>query len=229
MSNISDAAGRRIRDLTGRRFGRLAVLKRDGLRSKSGSVMWSCWCDCGVVKSVSRSNLLGGSTVSCGCYRREINPDRPSKHPLWNIWIGMIRRCHDPREPAYSRYGEKGVSVCPQWRQSFPRFCEDVGPRPSTEHSLDRYPDNGGNYEPGNVRWATAFEQNRNRRDNRHLTYGGETMILTDWARRLGMSDTVIIDRLKRGWSIERSLTTPTLSPSQWSRRSTTQTRNVAS
>lgn len=85
-------------------------------------------------------------------------------HPLYSTWRGMIRRCHDPRTSAFDGYGGRGIRVCDRWRHSFETFLSDVGPRPSPKHSIDRFPDNDGNYEPGNVRWATPKEQSNNRR-----------------------------------------------------------------
>jgi hypothetical protein len=79
------------------------------------------------------------------------------------IWRNMIRRCHNPESHDYPRYGGRGIKVCEAWRNSFQRFCEDIGPRPSAEHSVDRYPNNDGDYEPGNCRWATRKEQAANR------------------------------------------------------------------
>jgi hypothetical protein len=95
----------------------------------------------------------------------------------------MVRRCTKPQDKSFKNYGGRGIGVAPEWRHDFPRFLVAIGPRPSPGHSLDRYPDNDGPYAPGNVRWATRYEQNRNRRDNTWLTFKGETHCLTDWGR----------------------------------------------
>ena len=120
----------------------------------------------------------------------------------------MISRCHCVSQSRYADYGGRGIQVCERWRNSFESFVADLPPRPSERHSLDRI-DNNGNYEPGNVRWATAAEQARNRRDSRLLTLGSETLTLTDWTRRLGLSRGTIQRRLRAGWSDERTLSTP--------------------
>lgn len=129
--------------------------------------------------------------------------------PERGIWHAMIARCHNPDNKGYRRYGGRGITVCPQWRESYDVFLADVGPRPSPEHSIDRIEVNG-NYEPGNVRWATMEEQSRNRTDNRYLTAFGKTQCMADWADELGLSRATLKDRLGRlGWSVEAALSRP--------------------
>jgi hypothetical protein len=86
-----------------------------------------------------------------------------AKHPLRGIWAGIIQRCENQNNPAYHRYGGAGISICRRWRESFNAFVMDIGERPTLGHSLDRFPNPSGNYEPGNVRWATQVQQCRNR------------------------------------------------------------------
>ena len=122
----------------------------------------------------------------------------------------MRLRCNDPNGIDYPDYGGRGIRVHPEWETSFVAFLAHVGPKPSPDHSIDRYPNNDGHYEPGNVRWATWREQTRNKRNNRMLTAGTETLCISDWAERIGASDsTSILARLERGWSMERAVTTP--------------------
>lgn len=137
---------------------------------------------------------------------------RPSnkRHPLHALhrnWEGMKGRCHSPRHILYKNYGAKGIRVCDRWRASFDAFFEDMGPKPSPDHSLDRI-NNAGNYEPGNVRWATEAEQHRNRSDNIMVTHSGKTQCVTDWARELGITRKALEQRL-RTWPLERALTEP--------------------
>lgn len=124
--------------------------------------------------------------------------------PEYSAWSTMKNRCSDA---SHVGYGERGIGVCKRWQDSFVAFLEDMGRRPSSDHSLDRK-DNDGDYEPGNVRWATRKEQQRNRGCNRMLTWNGETMTVADWADRMGLKYNTLHERLRRGWSTKKALTT---------------------
>jgi hypothetical protein len=131
-----------------------------------------CECDCGGTTIAFIGNLRRGHTVSCGCARYEYVP--PNKtHGLtgtreFSIWHDMQRRCHDPRRKYYNNYGGRGIKVCDEWRgpNGFQAFLDHVGKAPTRKHELDRI-DNNGNYEPGNVRWATRKQNCQNRRKRR--------------------------------------------------------------
>jgi hypothetical protein len=118
----------------------------------------------------------------------------------------MKRRCYDPSNPSYERYGGSGVTVCDVWRDSYEAFVAHAGVRPSPQHTLDRI-DNDGNYEPGNVRWATKEEQGTNRDTTHMLEFSGETLSIQQWSRRFALHPATIKTRLRLGWSIERTLT----------------------
>ena len=124
----------------------------------------------------------------------------------YRVWAGMIQRCTNPKAASYSRYGAIGVSVCKRWRESFRAFLEDVGRRPTGMHSLDRYPNCTGNYEPGNVRWATTEEQSRNKRNTVKVTVNGHTIPLAEAAEQLGVSRKLAWTRMQRGWTVEEAL-----------------------
>lgn len=123
--------------------------------------------------------------------------------PLRNTWLGMIARCYNPKHVSYRFYGAKGVRVCDRWMHSFDAFREDVGARPSTNHSLDRHPHKSGNYEPGNVRWATRIEQSNNTIRNVIIEHLGEKLTLPEWSRRLGIQAQTIRHRMKAGVPVE--------------------------
>ncbi len=130
-------------------------------------VVWMCSCECGVYKPVSGTTLRNGSSISCGCYRKELSSRRAprtthgySYSRTYKTWVGMKSRCNNPNSSDYPRYGGSGVSICDRWRD-FRNFLADMGPRPEGK-TLDRYPDKTGNYEPGNCRWATPEEQSQN-------------------------------------------------------------------
>lgn len=140
---------------------------------------------------------------------------RRSKLPEYNVWVGMVHRCHNPKRSGYEYYGGRGIQVCQSWRDDFLTFLADVGRRPSLDHTLDRI-DNNGDYEPGNVRWANRKTQNRNTRANRILEFRGESRCLTEWAEILGYTDTTIQYRLDvLGWDVERALTCPAVNNAQ--------------
>ena len=155
-----------IAELTGQRFGRLVVEERSE-NDAGGRATWKCRCDCGESCVVKAHNLARGSTRSCGCYRRETSAARSRTHgqtrtPTHTSWSSMWGRCSNPADPAWKYYGARGISVCARW-VSFENFLADMGERPEGK-TLDRWPNNDGNYEPGNCRWATPAEQNANRR-----------------------------------------------------------------
>lgn len=200
---------------SGMRFGRWVLLERD--RSKT-RCYWMCKCDCGTVRSVCFTNLRSGSSKSCGCYKAEVDHERFLKHehhrfvkhgqhgsPEYNAWRSMKERVK-PTSPNHAWYYDKGVTVCEQWTNSFEDFLADVGLKPSPYHSLDRFPDPNGNYEPGNVRWATASEQSLNRRNAQLLTFQGRTQNADTWSRELGINTSVITRRLQKGWPVEKVL-----------------------
>ena len=125
----------------------------------------------------------------------------------YKSWAGMKDRCRNSGKHNSHRYKDRGVTYCERW-ELFENFLADMGECPEGM-TLDRYTDVGGNYEPKNCRWATPQEQARNRSNNRSLTLNGKTMLLCEWAEQTGLSHSLILYRLKAGWSVERALTTP--------------------
>lgn len=119
----------------------------------------------------------------------------------WIAWDHMKRRCNNPNNANFKYYGAKGIKVCKEWLESFQAFLRDVGLAPSPKHSLDRHPNKNGNYEQGNVRWATEKEQQRNRTDNTMVEINGETKVLAEWSEINGIRASTISDRIKRGVS----------------------------
>lgn len=118
-------------------------------------------------------------------------------------WGNMLDRCYNVRHTSYENYGGRGITVCANWLEGFLNFYEDMGPCPEDKDVLDRFPNNNGNYEPGNVRWATYEESNRNKRDNVLLAIGGETCCLAEWAERTNLPYHTFQNRLGKGWPVE--------------------------
>lgn len=198
-----------FKDLTGKTFGRLTVIELVD-PGKRKPTHWVCRCECGVIKNIEGHSLRRGKTVSCGCFAISVR----TKHGLHEspehaAWSNMIQRCHNKNAPEFKRYGSRGIQVCDRWRHSFEAFLEDMGYRPSSEHSLDRFPNQNGNYEPLNCRWATRTEQNENKRNNRLITFGETTKTLTNWAKHYGIDPRTLTARLRRGWPVFEALTFP--------------------
>lgn len=147
-------------DLTGRKFSSWTVLRRHG-RDASKNIQWLCECECGVRKLVTGGRLKNERSKSCGCKIREMHGMVGTTEYM--AWQSMLQRCHNPRHSNFKHYGARGIFVCDQWRRSFTDFISHIGKKPDSALSLDRI-DNEKGYEPGNVRWATAEQQQNNTR-----------------------------------------------------------------
>jgi len=166
-----DGCPANVNDLTGQKFGRLTVT---GYSHKHGrNHKWRCRCKCGKETVKRADHLKSGRSRSCGCLNAEVQSknftkhggaafDKSRRHPLYSIWSGMKKRCYSESCAAYPYYGGRGIGVCPEWREDFAQFAEDMGERP-VGTSLDRI-DNDADYGPKNCRWATKSEQMKNRR-----------------------------------------------------------------
>jgi hypothetical protein len=131
-----------------------------------------------------------------------------SATPEYRVWSSIKSRCLNPSHRAYRNYGGRGITIAKEWADDFLAFLVHVGRRPSNRHSIDRINNQLG-YQPGNIRWSTDIEQNRNRRNNHILTLNGESHCVAEWALITGIKSKTLHMRLSKGWAIERVLTTP--------------------
>lgn len=199
------------RDIAGQKFNRLSVLSEAG-RSKDRKVLWLCRCDCGTELIVSGKRLRNGESKSCGCLKSEMTTARNTLHghagtPLYKVWQGMVKRCTNPNDRNFHKYGGRGIRVCDRW-ESFESFYADMSDGYAAGLTLDRINVNG-HYEPGNCRWATQTEQQRNRTNNKLVTYEGSTKVLAEWCDQLGIPYKTVARRLNDGWSVERAFNAP--------------------
>lgn len=201
-------------DLAGRRFGRWTVEELGKL--VGGRRYWLCACDCGVRKQVKGDHLNSGASTSCGCWKKDRasaqtihgGNRRGARTPEYASWAAMVARCTNEKDRLFKYYGARGIKVCARWRNSFQAFLEDLGQRPEGM-TLERV-DNDGDYEPGNVKWATRTEQARNKRSSRRISWRGTTRVLVEWAEVLGIPYKTLHSRLnKYGWSVDRAFSTP--------------------
>lgn len=191
------------RDLSGRTFGKLTVLRRaaDYIAPRGHvSVMWECRCSCGATKAIRASSLTSPryATISCGCDRKARNYTKngASFHPLWNTWNAMLDRCYLSSAASYYLYGGRGIRVCRRWRKSFWDFASDMGLRPQG-FTLDRINVNG-NYEPKNCRWADSETQILGKRNTHKVKLFGRLCIFSRAIKQLGFKPVSAFSRIRK-------------------------------
>lgn len=203
----------RIVDIqNGQQFGKLTVVREVEQRNRRRAV--ECQCECGNIKTVLICNIRRGLTISCGCHQKQMAIKAQVKHgesrhgvaltAEFSIWRGMWARCRDKSHP---QYGGRGISICDRWKH-YRNFLEDMGRRPTEDHSIDRI-DNNGDYTPENCRWATDVEQARNRSNSVFVELYGKRMHVEEWSHISGVSGTVIRDRLRKGWTSKKAVWIP--------------------
>lgn len=198
------------KDLTGQKFGHLSVVKRNG--SKNNRAMWECKCDCRNQTIVDTHSLTSQNTKSCGCQKhggRRSHGEASSHSRLYRILAAMKSRCVNPKNISFSAYGGKGIQVCAEWLkfEPFRDWARENGYTDSL--TIDRI-DINGNYEPGNCRWSTYKVQSNNTSRNHYITAFGETMTISQWADRFGVSDRTIAARINLlGWDAESAVSKP--------------------
>lgn len=198
----------------GDRFGRYVVLSLDEPRGKTHQTYWLCRCDCGTEKAVSANSLKIGQSKGCGCARLSGVANPKFKHGLsqtaeHETWCNMQSRCKN--SPNY-----EGVYICTRWLASFEAFLEDMGTKPTPDHSIERINQEGhytcGHCDdckskgaPANCRWATFVEQMRNTSRSHFVTHNGETKTIAEWSEVLGVPYDTLYGRIYRGRPLVRS------------------------
>lgn len=196
------------KDLVGKRFGRLVVIKRLGFINRQ--TYYECKCDCGNIVKVTSSNLTKGNSTSCGCYAKELASQRQSIHKmsntrLYKIWEGIKQRCYNSHTKQFKYYGAKGISLCDEWFsfENFKNWSLRNGYQDNL--SIDRI-DFNGNYCPNNCRWTNKAIQANNTKTNIFITYKGQTETIANWSRKTNIKAATIYWRYHNGWSIEDCL-----------------------
>lgn len=191
----------KIPNLTGRTFSRLTALRIADRRSADGRLMYECSCSCGALVVVVGKRLWSGDAKSCGCIHAEgLNRRHGYSHtPLHDCWIGMRKRCRNPKSNSYKNYGARGIRVCERWER-FENFLQDMGPSFREGLALDRI-NNDGNYEPGNCRWATLSQNARNKRNTKIITIHGVRKPLASFAEEHGINRYTLLSRVTNEWS----------------------------
>lgn len=210
----------KLKDLTGKRYGRLVVIGRDkDYISPTGRkiVRWKCQCDCGNTVSTTAIHLTNGDTLSCGCYgterRRKSISSRNLRHEksrtrIYHLYQNMKYRCYNSGAANYSAYGGRGIRICDEWlgENGFENFFNwSISNGYRDDLSIDRI-DVNGNYSPENCRWADEEVQHNNTQRSVRLTLEGRTQTAAQWAKELGVDRHTIYDRLRKGKPLEEVL-----------------------
>src|SRR4030095_5862863 len=187
-------------NITGQRFGRLVALRFSHHQGVQRA--WLCQCDCGNTKTVVIAKLHNGNTQSCGCFRREHSGNLHRKHGMrqsreYRAWSKIKERCFNPNVKSWPNYGGRGISMHPEWKNSFEAFFRDMGPCPANM-SIDRWPNNNGNYTPDNCRWANRLQQANNKRTNRSVIFRGKPVAIQMLSKKFGVPYKIIWQRWTR-------------------------------
>lgn len=225
--------GARVHDLTGNRYGKLTVLSYAG-HTSDGKSKWLCKCDCGKEKVARAASLVAGTTKSCGCLYYETRKiaiskitekkshfykHGMSKSRINNIYRRIKERCYNRNNPAFSYYGKRGITMCPEWKDDFMAFYKwSIENGYTHEMTIDRIDTNKG-YSPDNCRWTTMTVQQNNRTNNVRVSYNGQEHTLSEWADIVGITKSTIYHRYERKWPVDKMLNTP--QQTQYNRRKT--------
>lgn len=181
---------------TGDKYNRLTAVKFHHW-DKRHKPCWLFECDCGEKKVICVGSVKNGHTKACGCLRTKHGMRKTRTYKLWK---GIKQRCLNPNNPDYRYYGGRGITICPEWLNSFINFYADMGDCPD-EMTLDRIKNNE-NYCKSNCRYATRKEQANNTRQNRLITYKNKTQTIAQWSEELEINYNTLYSRIKNGNSL---------------------------
>lgn len=168
-------------------------------------------CVCGNIVKLRASKVNTGKQKSCGCLKRSILSTASSTHGMsktleFKTWSSMKTRCYNPKADSYEDYGGRGITVCDEWLNSFETFYKDMGNKPYKNAQIDRI-DNSKEYSKNNCKWVSCHQNNRNKRNNKILTYKGNSKSLAEWAEMYGLRRDTLLYRINANWSVEKALT----------------------
>lgn len=203
--------GNAVRNMVGEKFGELTVV-RQVISGPRGYLRWSCKCSCGKYLAVDGDRLRSGERTACGidghhAHRIKSKYSRKEWAAEYAAWGSMRQRCNNSKHERYRDYGGRGIVVCERWKL-FDNFVEDMGKRPSDEHSLDRK-DANGSYTPENCKWSTPTEQARNRRRTMFVEYEGRRQKMADLIATAVVPSCTVWHRVKWGWPLDEALNLP--------------------
>ena len=204
-------------DLTGKIIGRLEVVERaEDYISPKGyrSIRWKCKCKCGNIVTVRYSDIKSGRTLSCGCLHKERAIEANFIHGMTNsrlhqIWNNIKDRVFNHNCKQYKDYGGRGISICNEWKDNFTAFRDWAYSNGYQDDLMIDRINNDDSYSPCNCRWVDRLTQNNNTRKNVFLTFSGKKLTVSQWARELGVNVSLLRCRLKRGWTVEDTLSVP--------------------
>lgn len=198
------------KDITNKQFGKLTAIKYEYTKNKKP--YWLCRCECGKNKIIAYSSLKSGATKSCGCLKHETSINHYSNlnktHGMKNTkiyqkWLGMKARCYNSKTKGYKNYGDRGITVCDEWKNDFLNFYNwAINNGYKDGLTLERI-DVNGNYEPINCKWITNLEQQNNKRNNKFIEYKNEKHTIAEWSRITGINKNTLLTRLNSHWDIE--------------------------
>lgn len=216
------------KDLTGKKIGRLTVLRLSDITQESKKTKWICQCECGKIIEVFSGNLTSKTrpTQSCGCLSREKSSKRmKEKNPgykhgknntrLHVIWDAMKKRCYLKSHIHYSNYGGRGITVCEEWRNDFLNFYNwAIANGYKEDLTIDRI-DSDKNYSPDNCRWITHKEQQNNKRTNHFVEYKGRKYTISQLAEEKNIKYDILLYRINKGWDLEDAINLPVMKGGQ--------------